>query len=430
MIDSSDFAITEISAYEILDSRGDPTLRVCVSTKKARGCANVPSGLSKGKHEVEELRDGIGKLGGKGVSKAVETVKDYILQALVGEDVREQQKIDRIMMSLDGTEDKSKLGGNTMLGVSLAVARTAAILTSQELYSYLGGVGEFILPVPFLNIINGGKHVSSGLDFQEFMIVPVGFDTFKDAIWASSEVYHKLKEIIKEKYGGIHTSVGDEGGFTPPIRDPEAAVILLEDAIKASGYAVGDNFYIAIDAASSNFYNEEKGVYTVNGKNYRKDELLEFYLKLIDAHPVKSIEDPFYEEDFESFSELNSKLRKKGVLVVGDDLLTTNPKRLEKALEKGSVSGVIVKPNQIGTLTETIRFSEMAMHSGIKAIVSHRSGETDDPFIADLSVALRNGAIKAGAPCRGERTSKYNRLIEIESLLSGYSEFAGRRFFI
>lgn len=417
MKESEDFTIQGLEAYEILDSRGNPTLRVCVRTVTSRACADVPAGASKGKNEAIEMRDGVGKLGGLGVRKAVNLIKENLSQVLVGEDVRDQLTIDNLLISLDGTGNKNKLGGNTILGISLAVARLAAFSLGIPLYTYLGGPTSNSIPVPFLNILNGGKHAGNQMSFQEFMIVPHGFTKFSEAIWASSEVYHALKKLIKDKYGSVYTGIGDEGGFAPPIKDPEVALKLISDSISFAGYKLESDFYLAIDAAASNFFIENKNVYVVNDKDYTREKLIEYYEHLVEQFPIKSLEDPLHEEDFEGFAILTNEMKKRNVLIVGDDLLTTNVKRLEIALKTNAVSAVLVKPNQIGTLSETVAFVKKAKSRSLKTIISHRSGDTEDNFISDLAVALDVDAIKSGAPCRGERTSKYNRLIEIEEEL-------------
>jgi enolase len=422
-------SIEEIKALEILDSRGNPTLRVCIKACDRIACSSVPSGASTGKHEAFELRDGEKRLRGRGVKKAVENINEIITQALVGEEITNLRRSDETLKSIDGTPNKSKLGANAILGVSMAVARLLSELYGIPLYAALGGIMRRRLPTPLLNVINGGKHAGNSMSFQEFLLIPHGFSKFSEAIWASVEVYYTLKDIIKQKYGAIFTSVGDEGGFAPPVTDPNEALKLLHDAVTSSGYRVEDDFSFGIDAASSNFYNEKKGKYIVNNKELSIDELFELYHTFIESSSVRVIEDPFYEEDFGSFALITQEAKKLGAIIVGDDLLTTNINRLKKAIEERSVSAVLIKPNQIGTVSETVDFSSLAIYNGLKRIVSHRSGETEDTFIADLAVALGSEGIKTGAPARSERTSKYNRLLEIESELGSEATYAGRDLF-
>ncbi len=411
------FYIKNIRARQILDSRGNPTVEVTVVTEGAGvGVAAAPSGASTGKYEAWELRDGRKEFHGKSVWKAVENVNNVIAPALKGMDSRLQRTIDQKMIALDGTSNKSRLGGNAIVATSLAVAKAAASTYDLPLYRYLGGFKAHTLPVPLLNIINGGAHAGNKLDFQEFMIVPTGFDSFSDAIKAAVEVYHELKKYLKEKYGAAAVNVGDEGGYAPPmekIREPLDALI---ESIKRAGYNPGQDIALALDVASSQFYDQERKVYIVEGTSYTTDKLLELYTELIDEYPIVSIEDPFYEDDFEAFVEATKSLGNK-VLIVGDDLFTTNPTRLAKGIELGAANAVLVKVNQIGTLSETMDVVEMAHRNGYRAIISHRSGETEDTTIADLAVAFDTGLIKTGAPARGERTAKYNRLLAIEAEL-------------
>lgn len=418
--------IDKVRAFEILDSRGNPTLRVCISACGKTACSSVPSGASTGKHEAFELRDGDKRLRGKGVRMACENVNEVISQALVGEEIANLRKIDEILKSIDGTENKSKIGGNAIIGVSIASAKLLAEVKGLPVYVMLGGIMRDRLPVPLLNVINGGKHAGNSMSFQEFLLIPYGFSRFSDALWASVEVYYSLKDLIKNKYGAIFTSVGDEGGFAPPVSDPLEALKLLQDAVSLSGYVTGKEFVFGIDAASSNFYNQKKEKYLVNNKELSVNELFDLYISLIETNSVRVIEDPFYEEDFDSFAILTAEAKKRGAIIVGDDLLTTNIIRLKRAIEKGSVSAVLIKPNQIGTISETVDFSSLAIQNGLKRIVSHRSGDTEDSFISDLSVALGSEGIKTGAPARGERTSKYNRLLEIENELGNISSYSGK----
>lgn len=411
------FVIKNVYARQILDSRGNPTVQVMVSTEgRGVGVAVAPSGASTGTHEAVELRDGGKEFHGKGVSKAVQNINNIIAPALKGMDSRRQRSIDRKLINLDGTPNKSRLGGNAIVATSLAVAKAAASTYGMPLYMYLGGRQARTLPVPLLNIINGGVHAGNKLDFQEFMIVPAGFDSFSEALRAAVETYHELKRLLKEKYGLNAINVGDEGGFAPPMESVREALDALIEAIKAAGYTPGTDIALALDVASSQFFNEKEGVYILEGKKYEWNDLLELYKTLVDEYPIVSIEDPFYEEDFDAFKEITKALGNK-ILIVGDDLFTTNPERLRKGISKGAANAVLVKVNQVGTLSETMDVIEIARNNGYKAIISHRSGETEDTTIADLAVAFSTGLIKTGAPARGERTVKYNRLLTIEDEL-------------
>ncbi len=411
------FKIRDVKGRMILDSRGNPTVQVRVVTEgMGVGVAAAPSGASTGKHEAVELRDGGRDFHGKGVSKAVENVNSVIAKAIKGMDSRRQYDIDYKMIEIDGTENKSRLGGNAIIATSLAVAKAAASTMEIPLYMYLGGKHGNVLPVPLLNIINGGVHAGNKLDFQEFMIVPAGFRSFSQALKAAVETYHELKRILKEKYGASAVNVGDEGGYAPPMEKISEALDALIEAIKAAGYQPGREIALALDVASSQLYREDKGVYVVEGVEYTRDQLIELYEKLVEEYPIVSIEDPLYEEDFEGFKLLTERLGDK-ILIVGDDLFVTNPKRLKKGVEMGAANAVLVKVNQIGTLTETIEVIDIAHVNNYRTIISHRSGETEDTTIADIAVGLRAGLIKTGAPARGERTAKYNRLLEIEEEL-------------
>ncbi len=408
------FKIKTVRARMVLDSRGNPTVQVMVVTEAGGvGIANAPSGASTGKHEAVELRDGGKEWHGKGVSKAVENVNTVIAEALKGMDVRNQREIDMKMIEIDGTPNKSRLGGNAIVATSLAVAKAAAATLEIPLYLYLGGKYADILPVPMLNIINGGAHAGNKLDFQEFMIVPVGFKKFSDAIRAAVETYHELKKLLKQKYGPSAVNVGDEGGYAPPMETIREALDALVEAIKAAGYEPGKDIALAIDAASSQFYDEKRDIYLVEGKEYKRDDMIKLYEELVEEYPIVSIEDPLYEEDFEGFAEITKALGNK-ILIVGDDIYTTNPERFRKGIEMGSSNAILVKVNQIGTLTETLEVIKMAHRKGLRTIISHRSGETEDTTIADIAVGFSAGLIKTGAPARGERTAKYNRLLEIE----------------
>lgn len=414
-------SIKQIRAREILDSRGNPTIEVDVTTRKTCQSAAVPSGASTGVHEALELRDGTKRYHGKGVQKAVKNVETKIYPLLKGIDPSEQDKIDNLMIKKDGTDNKSRLGANAILGASLACARAAAAEKKKPLYLYLNELlplKQPSLPRAFFNIINGGMHAGNQLAFQEFMISPRE-KSFKESLRIASEIYHALKEIIKSKYGKYAANVGDEGGFAPPIKKAEEALELLKAAVKKAGYQ--GKVDLAIDAAASEFY--KNGHYFLPKKigveKMGKEKLLDYYLNLIKKYPIISIEDPFEQEDFVSFAELRkkSKLIQRNIQVVGDDLTVTNIERIEEAVKEKSCNCLLLKVNQIGTLTEALEAVRMAYESGWKVMVSHRSGETEDTFIADLAVGIGCGMIKAGAPCRGERTAKYNRLLRIEEIL-------------
>ncbi len=411
------FKIREVKGFMVLDSRGNPTVGVRVVTNGLGvGIAYAPSGASTGKHEAVEIRDGGSEFMGKGVSKAVENVNKIIGPAITGMDSRRQREIDYKMIEIDGTPNKSRLGGNAIVATSLAVAKAAAATYEVPLFAYIGGLKANTLPVPMLNIINGGVHAGNKLDFQEFMIVPAGFDSFSEALRASVEVYHVLKQILKERYGLQAINVGDEGGYAPPLERVTDALDLLVEAIKRAGYTPGEDIALALDVASSQLYDSEKKAYHVEEQELTREDLIELYKQLIDQYPIVSIEDPLYEEDFEGFALLTKEIGDK-VLIVGDDLYVTNPSRLKKGIEMNASNAILVKVNQVGTLSETLEVVKLAGRAGYKAIISHRSGETEDTTIADLAVGLETGLIKTGAPARGERTAKYNRLLEIERLV-------------
>jgi enolase len=411
------FIIRDVKARMILDSRGNPTVQVRVVTESyGVGVANAPSGASVGKHEAVELRDGNREYFGKGVKRAIENVNKIIGPAIIGVSALRQRYIDEKIVELDGTPNKSRLGGNATVATSLAVAKAAASTLGIPLYIYLGGVYADLLPVPMLNIINGGVHAGNKLDFQEFMIVPGGFNDFLDALRASVEVYYALRIILKEKFGPSAVNVGDEGGFAPPLEKTRDALDLLVRAIEKAGYEPGGQVALAIDAAVSRLYREDKGIYVIEGGELTREELISMYEALISDYPLISIEDPLHEEDFEGFSELTRQLGAK-CLIVGDDLFTTNYGRVKLGIEKRSANAVLVKVNQAGTLTEAIDVVRLAVENNYRVIISHRSGETEDTSIADLAVALQTGLIKTGAPARGERTCKYNRLLEIREEL-------------
>ena len=415
------FEIKDIVAREVIDSRGNPTVEVEVITKgKGYGSAIVPSGASTGTHEALELRDKEQRFGGKGVLIAVENVNSIIRPEIVGYDARMQREIDTIMIELDGTPNKSRLGANAILAVSLAVAKAAAATAKIPLYKYLGGFNSYIMPVPMMNVINGGKHAGNDLDLQEFMIMPVGATSIAEAVRMGSEVYHVLKNVIMEKYGKNAVNVGDEGGFAPPLKTSREALDLLTESVKKAGYE--NEIVFALDAAASEFYKD--GYYYVEGKKLTREELLDYYKALVDEYPIVSIEDPFHEEDFEGFAMITKEL---DIQIVGDDLFVTNVERLRKGIEMKAANALLLKVNQIGTLSEAVDAAQLAFRNGYGVVVSHRSGETEDTTIADLAVALNSGQIKTGAPARGERTAKYNQLIRIEQEL-GLSKYAGKNF--
>jgi len=423
-----DFIIADVSARWILDSRGNPTVETEVVTIGGGfGRAAVPAGASRGKHEALELRDGGKKFRGKGVLNAVRNVNEVIAKKIMGMDSRNQRGIDRVMIKLDGTPNKSKLGANAILSVSLAVAKAAANTYGLPLFQYLGGALARVLPVPLMNIINGGKHAGNKLKIQEFMIVPVGADSFSEALRVGCEVYQYLKEYLVENYGKSAINVGDEGGFAPPLKISREALEALRKSVERAGYELGRDVLLALDAAASEFYDEEKGVYEIDGKELTRDELLDYYAELVGEYPIVSIEDPFHEEDFEGFRIAVEKL--KGVQIVGDDLFVTNLSRLRKGIEMGAANALLLKVNQIGTLTEAIDAAFESFRNGYNVIVSHRSGETEDTTVAHLAVALNTGQIKTGAPARGERTAKYNELLRIEEYLGGEAIFLGEQAF-
>ncbi len=405
-------SITKIKAREILDSRGNPTLEVDLFTKQTCQSAAVPSGASTGIHEAVELRDGGRRYLGKGVQKAIRNVEQKIYPLLRGIDCHNQRKIDEAMINKDGTKNKSKFGANAILGVSLAAARAATAEKKKFLFQHLYAIANInrkpILPRPFFNVINGGKHAGNQLAFQEFMIVPKA-KTFAEALRIGSEVHHVLKEVIEKNYGKEATNVGDEGGFAPPLKRAEEALDLLHEAIQKAGYK--GKVEMAMDCAASEFYS--KGKYKLHTVMSR-EKLLDYYLHLIKKYPIISIEDPFEQEDFFGFTELRKKSK---IQIVGDDLTVTNIKRIRQAIQNKSCNCLLLKVNQIGTLTEALDAVKLAYENGWKVMVSHRSGETEDTFIADLAVAIGCGMIKAGAPCRGERIAKYNRLLRIEEVL-------------
>jgi enolase len=429
-------SIKAVHARQIFDSRGNPTIEVDVTTEKGLFRAAVPSGASTGIHEALELRDNDkSKYLGKGVSKAVNNVNNDIAPKLLGQDVTKQKEIDHLMIQLDGTDNKGKLGANAILGVSLAVAKAGAAQKGLPLYRYiaeLAGKKDVILPVPAFNVINGGSHAGNRLPFQEFMILPVGASTFTEAMRMGAEVYQHLKLVIKEQYGIDATNVGDEGGFAPNIQDPVEGLELLTKAIEKSGYT--GKIKIALDAAASEFFTEDRR-YDFDFKNKNKDgskiisgkDLAALYKSYSEKYPIVSIEDPFDQDDFETYNHLTSDIG-TNVQIVGDDLLVTNPKRIHMAIEKKACNALLLKVNQIGSVTEAIEACLLSQKQGWGVMVSHRSGETEDTFIADLVVGLGTGQIKTGAPCRSERLAKYNQLLRIEEELGANAKYAGAQF--
>jgi enolase len=419
--------IYDIQAREILDSRGNPTVEVdVILAGGALGRAAVPSGASTGEHEALELRDGDKKRYlGKGVTKAVRNVTQKILPVLRGVDALDQLAVDRIMLDLDGTETKSKLGANAILAVSLATAKAAAEAVGTPLFKYLGGPNAKVLPVPMANVINGGAHSDAPIDFQEFMIVPKGFTSFSEGLRAITEIFHSLKKVLKDK--GLSTAVGDEGGFAPKLASTEAAIEVILQATKSAGYSAGKQIFLALDVASSEFYNKD-GTYTFKkstGKTVSGDELVDFYIKLCEQFPVISIEDGCAESDWKNWKTLTDKLG-DSIQLVGDDLFVTNVKFLRRGIETGTANSILVKVNQIGSLTETLDAVELAQESGYTAVISHRSGETEDATIADIAVATNAGQIKTGSLSRTDRVAKYNQLLRIEQLLGDNAVYGGK----
>ena len=420
--------IEAIGAREILDSRGNPTVEVEVVLEDGTsGRAAVPSGASTGAFEAHEMRDGDkGRYGGKGVLKAADAVNTDIDETISGFDALDQRLIDGALLSLDGTDTKSKLGANAILGVSLAVARAAADYTDQDLYRYLGGPNAHVLPVPLMNIINGGAHADTGVDIQEFMILPIGAPSFAEAVRWGAEVYHSLKSLLHSK--GLSTGLGDEGGFAPELPTNAAALDLISEAIDKAGYKLGTDFALALDVAATEFYDEATGKYKFEGAERTSDEMIAYYADLVAKYPLVSIEDPLAEDDWAAWTKITAELGDK-VQLVGDDLYVTNPARLQKGIDEKAGNAILVKVNQIGTLTETLEAVSLAQTHGMKAIISHRSGETEDTFIADLAVATNAGQIKTGAPARSERVAKYNQLLRIEESLADAAVYAGRAAF-
>lgn len=420
--------IIRVHAREILDSRGNPTVEAEVTVKEEESGRyitereSVPSGASTGKFEAIELRDGSKRYFGLGVWKVVEHVNTKIERALLGKNVLEQAVIDRILVEEDGTENKGNLGANAILGVSLACAKTAAKVLGMPLYRYLGGVSAHVLPVPMMNVVNGGVHAGNSIDFQEFMIMPVGALDYRDGLRMGAEVYHYLKQILKKD--GLETAVGDEGGFAPDLKNTREVFCYLKRAVEAAGYRLGEDVVFAMDAAASELYEEKTGAYLFNGEAggtgkplvRTTDEMIRLYEELVEEFPIVSIEDGLHEEDWEGWQKLTKRLGGK-IQLVGDDLFVTNPKRIQCGIKFKAGNAVLIKLNQIGTLTEAMEAIELAKCAGYQTVISHRSGETEDTFLADLAVAVNAGQVKTGAPCRGERTAKYNQLLRIEEEL-------------
>ena len=417
--------IMHVFGREILDSRGNPTVEAEVFLEDgAHGVAGVPSGASTGVHEAHELRDGGDRYLGKGVLTAVHNINEEIVDEIAGMEADDQRLVDAKLIELDGTENKSRLGANAILGVSIAVAKAAAESAGLPLYRYIGGPNAHLLPVPMMNIVNGGAHADSGVDVQEFMIAPIGAESFSEALRMGAEVYHSLKSVIKSK--GLSTGLGDEGGFAPEAESTKAALDLIVEAIKKAGLEPGKDIALALDVASSEFYKD--GKYHFEGGEHTAEEMAKVYEDLIANYPIVSIEDPLQEDDWEGYTKLTAAIGDK-VQIVGDDFFVTNPARLAEGIEKKAANALLVKVNQIGTLTETFDAVEMAHRAGYRTMMSHRSGETEDTTIADLAVALNCGQIKTGAPARSERVAKYNQLLRIEQELGDAAVYAGRSAF-
>ncbi|ADL19238.1 Enolase [Acidilobus saccharovorans 345-15] len=429
MASDEDFIISSVHGVLALDSRGNPTVKVIAKTKAGVGVGIAPSGASKSSKEAIEKRDGGRGWGGMGVNQALSNVNTIVAPRLIGLDSRKQSLIDGVLIEIDGTPNKSRLGGNVTTATSIAVAKAAAASSGVELYEYLGGPGAKVLPTPLMNVINGGVHAGNNLAFQEFIIIPAGAPTFTEAMRMAVEVYKSLKSYLSDKYGKTSTNVGDEGGYAPPMNEVREPLEALRAAIKAAGYELGSDFFLGIDAASSEFYDPEKKAYRVDGKLYDPGSLLDLYVQLVDEFSIAYLEDPFHEEDLQHFSEITAKLGSR-VLIVGDDLYATNVKYLQEGIKARATNGALVKVNQVGTLTETLDYIRVARNAGIRPVISHRSGDTEDPFIADLAVAVGAGVIKTGAPARSERLAKYNRLLEIEDSLGPMATYAGREPFI
>ncbi len=420
--------ITDINAREILDSRGNPTIEVDVELESGVvGRASVPSGASTGTHEAVELRDGDeNRFCGRGVLKAVGNVNDVIAPELIGLDADEQAAIDELLITLDGTENKSNLGANATLAVSLACAKAAAEVLEIPLYRHIGGLGARVMPVPLMNVVNGGRHADNAIDFQEFMIVPAGTDTYGEALRMGVEVFHALKDVLKSE--GQSTSVGDEGGFAPSLKSNEEALEHIIRAIDKAGYGPGRDVFLALDPAASEFTKDGKYVFAAEGVTKTSAEMVDYYARLVDSYPIVSIEDGLAEDDWDGWRALMERLGDK-IQIVGDDLFVTNADRLERGIEEDAANSILIKLNQIGTLTETIETIEIAHRNGMTSVISHRSGETEDTTIADLAVAVNAGQIKTGSASRTDRTAKYNRLLRIEEELGDVALFPGRAAF-
>ncbi|GAA2612218.1 phosphopyruvate hydratase [Dactylosporangium fulvum] len=418
--------IEAIGAREILDSRGNPTVEVeVVLDDGTLARAAVPSGASTGAFEANELRDGDSKRYlGKGVERAVENVNERIAEAVRGFDATEQRLVDQAMLDLDGTPEKSELGANAILGVSLAVAKAAADSAGLSLFRYLGGPNAHLLPVPMMNILNGGAHADSNVDVQEFMVAPIGAPTFREALRTGAEVYHSLKSVLKKK--GLATGLGDEGGFAPNLDSNRAALDLIAEAVEKAGYSLGTDVVLALDVAATEFHKD--GGYTFEGASKSAEEMIEYYTQLVDSYPIVSIEDPLSEEDWDGWKAMTDALGNR-IQIVGDDLFVTNPQRIARGVATGTANAVLVKVNQIGSLTETLDAVDLAHRAGFRTMMSHRSGETEDTTIADLAVAVGSGQIKTGAPARSERVAKYNQLLRIEDELDDAARYAGRGAF-
>jgi enolase len=419
--------IVDVAGRQILDSRGNPTVEVEVELESgAVGRAAVPSGASTGEYEAVELRDGGGEYGGKGVRAAVDNVNTVIAEEIVGFDATDQRVVDAMLIELDGTPNKANLGANAILGTSLAVAYAAAAALELPLYQYIGGCNAYVLPVPMMNIMNGGKHADNNVDLQEFMAMPTGAESFAEALRMGAEVYHSLKSVLKKR--GLSTAVGDEGGFAPDLKSNEEAVQVIVEAIDAAGYEPGADVHIALDPAASSFYEKGKYVLASEKRSLTSAEMVDYYAALCDKYPIVSIEDGLAEDDWDGFKLLQEKLGAR-IQIMGDDLFVTNVERIARGIEAGCANSVLIKLNQIGTLSETLDAIEMAKRAGWTAVVSHRSGETEDTTIADVAVAANTGQIKSGAPARSDRVAKYNQLLRIEQMLGPVASYPGMKAF-
>jgi len=419
--------IENIRGRQIFDSRGNPTVEVDVTlVDGSMGRAAVPSGASTGAHEAWELRDGDKTMYmGKGVLQAVDNINSQIADAMIGADAMDQRGVDQLLREIDGTSNKKNLGANAILGVSLATAKAAAVFTNQPLYRYLGGAGAHLLPAPMMNIVNGGQHADNSVDVQEFMVMPLGFETFTDALRAGTEIFHNLKKVLSEKK--LNTAVGDEGGFAPDLGSNQEALDLIMDAIQRAGYEAGKQIFIALDVAATEFYDAKTKKYTIDGKQLSGDQMVDFLANWVDNYPICSVEDGCSEDDWESWKKLTERVGNK-VQLVGDDLFVTNTERLQRGIDQGIANSILIKVNQIGTLTETIEAIQLAHRNGYTSISSHRSGETEDSTIADLAVAMSCGQIKTGSASRSDRMAKYNQLLRIEEELGDGARYAGPLF--